>query len=255
MSRRRPPIAVIGGSQVIGAILTAAFALGTGKWSLEEREVFAWGAASGILGLIGLIAFYGALSTGMMGIVSPIASVGVVIPLCIGLFSGEDPSNLQYVGIGIAILGIVLASGPELSSKTTARPVMLAIVAALAFGFAVYFMARGGRAGNPAMTVVTMRVVQVSILLTIASFLRSKGGLTKSDIPMLTAIGVTDASANILFTFASATGYLSIVSVLGSLYPVVTVILAWALLKERLQTVQYVGIVATFVGVISITAG
>ena len=159
------------------------------------------------------------------------------------------------MGIGIAILGIVLASGPELSSKTTARPVMLAIVAALAFGFAVYFMAQGGRAGNPAMTVVTMRVVQVSILLTIATFLRSKGGLTKSDIPMLTAIGVTDASANILFTFASATGYLSIVSVLGSLYPVVTVILAWALLKERLQTVQYVGIVATFVGVISITAG
>lgn len=255
MSRRRPPIAVIGGSQIIGMCLTITFALLTGRWTLDQTEVFKWGAASGVLGLIGLLAFYAALSTGMMGIVSPIASVGVVIPLCIGLLSGERPSGLQYAGIVVAVIGIILASGPELSSRATARPVFLALIAAVAFGFAVYFMAQGGRAGNPAMTVVTMRVVQVTILLLVALIVRSKGGLVASDIPMLAAIGITDATANILFTFASADGMLSIVSVLGSLYPVVTVILAWIFLKERLMAIQYVGIVATFIGVVSITAG
>jgi uncharacterized membrane protein len=72
---------------------------------------------------------------------------------------------------------------------------------------------------------------------------------------MLALIGITDGTANILFSFAALTGMLSIVSVLGSLYPVVTVLLAWMFLKERLQPIQYVGIIATFIGVISITAG
>ena len=255
MSRRRPAIAVIGGSQIIGMCLTIAVALSSGKWDLHQSEVLKWGAASGVLGLVGLVAFYAALSTGLMGIVSPIASFGVVIPLCIGLLSGEQPSKAQYLGILVAVVGIVLASGPELSSRATAKPVVLALIAAVAFGFAVYFMAQGGRTGNPIMTVVTMRVVQVCILLTIAGLMRSNGGLVTRDIPMLTAIGVTDATANILFTYASMDGMLSIVSVLGSLYPVVTVILAWIFLKERLMPIQYVGIVATFIGVVSITAG
>ena len=255
MSRRKPPIAVIGGSQVIGAALTISFAILIGKWDTSNQEVIKWGAASGVLGLIGLLAFYAALSSGRMGIVSPIASIGVIIPLGLGLLSGEEPSHLQKIGILIAVTGVVLASGPELSDRTTAKPVVLALIAALAFGFAVYFMAKGGQAGNPAMTVATMRIVQISILLLVAVVLRSKGGLTATDIPILAAIGITDATANILFTFASSDGMLSIVSVLGSLYPVVTVILAWLFLKERLQMIQYVGIFATFIGVISITAG
>ena len=255
LSRRRPPIAVIGGSQVIGAALTITFAVVAGKWDLTHHSVLLCGVASGIFGLMGLITFYSALSTGMMGIVSPIASVGVIIPLCIGLLRGEQPSGLQYSGIIIAIVGIVLASGPELNSKATARPVVLAIITAVMFGIAIYFMAQGGHDGNPLMTVATMRIVQVTILTIVAVALRSIGGLTKSDIPMLALIGVTDGTANILFSFAALTGMLSIVSVLGSLYPVVTVLLAWIFLKERLQPIQYVGIIATFIGVISITAG
>ena len=255
LSRRRPPIAVIGGSQVIGAALTITFAVVAGKWDLNNHSVLLCGVASGIFGLMGLITFYSALSTGMMGIVSPIASVGVIIPLCIGLLRGEQPTGLQYIGIIIAIVGIVLASGPELNSKATARPVVLALITAVFFGIAIYFMAQGGHDGNPLMTVSTMRIVQVTNLSTVALSLRSIGGLTKSDLPMLAIIGVTDGSANILFSFAALTGMLSIVSVLGSLYPVVTVVLAWLFLKERLQPIQYVGIIATIIGVISITAG
>ena len=255
MSRRRLPFAVIGGSQIAGTFLVIAFAVGFGHWDTSNQHVMVWGVSAGLLGLIGLTAFYAALSSGLMGIVSPVTSIGVVIPLFIGLLRGDQPSSVQYVGIIIAVIGVVLASGPELSSKATTRPIILSLIAAVSFGFCVFFMAQGGHSGNPAMTVVYMRVTQVCIVLLFAFYKKTNGGLTSSDIPMLFLIGITDAGANILFTFASTDGLLSIVSVLGSLYPVVTVILAWMFLKERLLFIQYIGITATIVGVVAITAG
>jgi len=256
MSRKFAPIAVLGGSQVFGGFLAVGFALATGHWDTNNHTAMVWGLGAGLLGLVGLIAFYTALSSGQMGIVSPISSIGVVIPLTIGLLHGDSPSLPQKVGIAVAILGVVLASGPELQSRASAKPVLLALVAAVTFGSCVFCMAQGGRSGNPAMTIATMRIVQVSILVIVASSLRSVGGLRPKNFPLLAAIGVTDASANILFAFAAAKpdGLLSIVSVLGSLFPVVTVILAWWILKERLMAAQYIGIACTMIGVLAITA-
>ena len=255
MSRRFPPIAVLGGSQVFGGILAIGFAGVTGHWDTGNHTAMIWGIGAGFLGLVGLVAFYSALSSGVMGIVSPISSIGVIIPLAIGLIKGDQPSAVQYIGIIVAISGVVLASGPELNSRTSARPVVLALVAAVSFGICVFCMAQGGKAGNPAMTIATMRIVQISILAIIAVSLRSVGGLKPVNFPMLAAIGITDASANILFAYAASDGLLSIVSVLGSLFPVMTVILAWIFLKERLMMAQYIGITCTMLGVAAITAG
>jgi len=105
------------------------------------------------------------------------------------------------------------------------------------------------------MTIVTMRITQVAIMVVVALAMRSLGGLVVEDLPKLAAIGLTDASANILFTSAAALGLLSITAVLGSLYPMVTVLLAWWLNGERLARVQYWGIAATMVGVLAITVG
>ncbi|MBU6347691.1 MAG: DMT family transporter [Actinomycetales bacterium] len=255
MSRNFPPVAVLGGSQVFGLILALGFAITTGHWDLSDATAIKWGIGAGLLGLFGLMAFYSALATGLMGIVSPISSIGVIIPLAIGLIRGDQPTGIQYIGILIAITGVVLASGPELSNKTSSKPVILALIAAATFGSCVFCMAQGGRAGNPAMTIATMRMCQVSILVISAIVLRNIGGLKRQNIPMLIAIGVTDASANILFAFAAADGLLSIISVLGSLFPVMTVFLAWAILKERLMPIQYVGAACTILGVVAITAG
>ena len=256
MSRRFKPIAVLGGSQIFGGLLAVGFAIGTHHWDIHNHSAMIWGLSAGLLGLVGLIAFYSALSTGQMGIVSPISSIGVVIPLTIGLLHGDSPSVGQKIGIAIAILGVVLASGPELQSKASAKPVLLALVAAVTFGICVFCMAQGGKAGNPAMTIATMRIVQNAVLITVALSVRSIGGLRPVNIPLLAAIGFTDAGANLLFAFAAARsdGLLSIVSVLGSLFPVFTVILAWQILKERLLPAQYIGIVCTMIGVAAITA-
>ena len=206
------------------------------------------------MGLLGLVCFYTALATGQMGIVAPISSLSAVVPVTIGLVQGEQPSTMQLAGIVLALIGVILASGPELNGKVDPRPVLLALFAAVTFGFCVYFMAIGARI-NPTMTVTAMRAVQVAIVIVLFLAIRNLGGLVKRDIPMLATIGASDAGANVLYTFAASLGLLSVVSVLGSLYPIVTVLLAWWIHKERLMRVQYIGIAITFSGVALLALG
>ena len=103
--------------------------------------------------------------------------------------------------------------------------------------------------------ITAMRATQVVLVLVLALAVRSLGGLVRKDVPLLATIGATDAGANVLFAFAAALGLLSVVAVLGSLYPIVTVLLAWWIHKERLMPVQYLGIAVTFTGVGLISLG
>lgn len=253
LSKRRKAIAVIGGSQSFGLIFVSFLALAFGVWTWDST-VWMNGVIAGAMGLLGLVGFYTALATGQMGIVAPISSLSAVVPVTIGLVQGERPGSLQVAGICVALIGVILASGPELNGKVDPRPVFLALFAALTFGFCVYYMAKGGQI-NPTMTIAAMRATQVALVVVLALAVRSLGGLVKKDIPFLAAIGMTDAGANVLFAFAASLGLLSVVAVLGSLYPIVTVLLAWWIHKERLMPVQYLGIVVTFSGVALISLG
>ncbi len=253
LSKKRKAIAVIGGSQTFGLTFVSILALGLGVWTLDST-VWVNGIIAGAMGLLGLVGFYTALATGQMGIVAPISSLSALVPVTIGLAQGERPGTLQITGILVALIGVILASGPELNGKVDSRPVFLALFAALTFGFCVYFMAKGGQI-NPTMTITAMRATQVVLVLVLALAVRSLGGLVRKDVPLLATIGATDAGANVLFAFAAALGLLSVVAVLGSLYPIVTVLLAWWIHKERLMPVQYLGIAVTFTGVGLISLG
>ncbi len=253
LSKRRKAIAVIGGSQSFGLLFVSSLALAIGVWTWDTT-VWINGTIAGAMGLFGLVAFYTALATGQMGIVAPISSLSAVVPVTIGLAQGERPGSIQVTGIVIALIGVILASGPELNGKVDSRPVILAFIAATTFGFAIFFMAKGGQV-NPTMTITAMRLTQVLMVLALLIAVRSIGGLIKKDVPLLAAIGFTDAGANVLFAFAASLGLLSVVAVLGSLYPIVTVLLAWWIHKERLMPIQYLGIAVTFCGVALISVG
>lgn len=253
LSKKRKAVAVIGGSQSFGLLFVSLLAIGFQAWTWNQI-VWVNGAIAGAMGLLGLVCFYTALATGQMGIVAPISSLSALVPVTIGLVQGEQPSTMQLSGIVVALIGVILASGPELNGKVDPRPVFLALFAALTFGFCVYFMAQGARI-NPTMTVTAMRAVQVSLVIILFLAIRNLGGLVKRDIPMLATIGASDAGANVLYTFAASLGLLSVVSVLGSLYPIVTVLLAWWIHKERLMQIQYVGIAITFSGVALLALG
>ena len=93
-----------------------------------------------------------------------------------------------------------------------------------------------------------MRVTSVTILVTVALVLRTAGEVTARELPALLAIGCGDLAANFLFGLASSRGEVSIAAVLGSLYPVVTVVLARVVIGERLKRVQQVGVVLAGLG-------
>ena len=188
-----------------------------------------------------------------MGVVAPVASLGVAVPVLLGLLAGEQPSAGDWAGMAIAVTGILLASGPELSGGVSPRPVVLAGVAAVGFGFALYCLDRGSRE-SLLHTLWGMRLTSVAAFVVVALVLRTAGGVGRSDLPALTAVGLGDLFANALFAFASSRGLVSVASVLGSLYPVVTVLWARFLLQERLRPVQSAGVVLTLVGVAVIAA-
>lgn len=252
VSRRLPALAVYGISQVAGFVVLVAVATATGAWSTDPGY-WPWAIASSVLGLVGMVAFYSALAIGPMGIVSPLVSLSVVVPVAVALLGGELPSSVQVLGILAATIGVLLASGPELSGAESARPLAFAGVAALAFGGMFVFMARGSEV-SALMTMTGMRVTSVVMFIPIAMMARSFGGATRRDLVPLAAVGVLDATANVLYGVATTIGLLSTTAVLGSLYPVVTAVLAAALLHERLRPVQYAGVAVALAGVLMISA-
>ncbi|MDA9913263.1 DMT family transporter [Candidatus Nanopelagicales bacterium] len=254
LTKKRAALAVAGAAQVIGLLVMLVVATATASWGTPVWEYLPWAVLASLAGLLGLVSFYQALATGSMSVVSPITALGVVVPLGFGLLQGDQPSPWQYLGILIAIVGVLLAATPEVSGRVGLRPLLLAIVAAVMFGLFLALVALGSET-SAVMTMTAQRTTSTLIVVAIALSLRSLGGLQRGDGPALVAIGVFDVGANLLFGIASTLGLLALVAVLGSLYPVVTVVLAWLILKERLTSAQYAGVALALVGVVAISAG
>ena len=252
ISKRYPAISVLGATQLISLIFGAFLVVAVGETQLTPKIFFA-GAAAGLCGYLGLICLYAGLSTGKMGVVSPISSLSVLIPMSIALIGGESLSALKAVGCALAIAGGFLTSGPEFSKGVTLKPLLLATGAAFGFGAALSFMAVGSKEA-PILTMVCMRIATAVVTITIAIKKKGFGGLGKKNLPSLIFVGVADFGANAALGLAVHTGPVAICMVLGALYPVFTVALAYLILHERLHKAQYVGGVLAVAGVALISA-
>lgn len=251
-SKRLPPAAVVGWSQLVGFLTLSGIVLvGTG---LASGPWVGWALVAGVAGAVALSAFYGALSTGTMSIVAPIAALGAAVPILLGVATGDAPSPLAWVGMGVAVVGTVLASGPELRAGLHVRPVLLACVAAVGFGCVLFAMDRGARV-SLVSTLWGMRLTSLVLYAAVALVRRSTGGVSRRDVPTLVFVGLADLGANALFVAASTQGLVSVAATLGSLYPVVTIALARAVLGERLRLVQNAGVVLALAGVVAIASG
>lgn len=258
LSRRHAAALIVGASQTAGLVAITLVAAGAGELTADPAYA-PWAVLAGLSGLTGLVCFYAALAAGTMGVVSPIAALGVAVPVLVGLARGERPASLQLVGIVIAVVGVLLASGPELSGRAGARPLLLAAVAAVGFGLALLFIAEGSRSST-LMTLVGMRCTSVSVMgaALVVVLLRGRSRRLvpgRRDIGLVVVTGVADVAANLAFGLASTRGLVSVVAVLGSLYPVVTVLMARGLLGERLGRAQSLGVIAALGGVAMIAAG
>lgn len=264
-ARRLPVASVLGVSQLVALLGLVPLAAAVGAFG-EPRSYVLPGLLAGLAGMAALAAFYQALAVGTMGVVAPIAALGVIVPIALGLLEGERPSALQLVGMVVAVVGVVLASGPELSGrgKGGALPLLLAGVAALGFGAVLVLVAEGsggeeGTLGAVVMVLLTMRLASVLVLTALLlAFLRRRGpeiGVRRGDLPILVTIGVFDVGANGAFAIASQSDLVSVSAVLASLYPVVTVLLARRFHAERLAGGQLVGVALALIGVLALAAG
>jgi drug/metabolite transporter (DMT)-like permease len=258
-SRRHHVIAVMLLSQGIAlAILVAAVLAGAP--TEHDAAATAWAAGVGLLGLLGLLAFYRALAIGTMSIVAPISATGVAIPVLVGLASGERPGALQIVGIALACAGVVLAAreppaaGGE-ERRTGRAAVGLALLAAIGFGSFFAGIDRAEETADVAWVLLAARTADVAILVLAALALRPPLPSAPAALAAIAAIGFFDLLANLLFVLAAGRGLLSVVGVLGSLYPAVTVLLARFVLYERLSPAQNAGVLITLAGVVALAAG
>jgi len=256
LSKRHPPIAVVGFSQVIGLIFGITLMLITGAWhsrALGDGGYLIPGLLAGLLGYFGLFCLYAGLSTGRMGVVSPISSMGAIIPLAYALLNGDKLSSITSIGVICALTGVFFASGPELNQGLPLKPLLLAVGAACGFGGALTLMSIGSQS-SALMTMVSMRAATFLVTSTIALRYKSVGNFTRKEFPGLFFMGVSDFLANLLLGIACNNGLVSIAMVLGSLFPIATAVLAFKFLHERLHKVQYVGIALAVTGVALISA-
>jgi drug/metabolite transporter (DMT)-like permease len=263
-SRGRSTVVVVLISQLAGLLVAVIVAIVLGS-SVAPAGYVPWAIGAGLAGASAVVLFYQALAIGTMGIVAPIAALGVIVPVVIGLFSGVVPSPLCLVGIVVAIGGVVVTARPADTAVRTQRhalSVLLASGAAAGFGLLQYAIS-GGAEYSTVMTMVIMRCTSVPLLaLGAVLALRSRRRhhepaqrFPPKVFALIIVIGIFDVSANLLFAQASVSGALSVVAVLGSLYPATTVLLARVIDNETMSRLQNAGVLGAITGVAMIAAG
>jgi drug/metabolite transporter (DMT)-like permease len=251
VSRRLPVVLVLLGAQLVGLLLAAlAWALVGAPW--PNGGAIALGGAAGVAELLGFACLYRGLAAGRMSTVAPLSAMAAVLPVGVAVGSGAQVAALEAAGMGLAILGsAVTAADPD--SRRLARGTGLGLGAALCFG--AYFVFLGDASEQAGVAAVLCgRVVSVVLLVPLALARPSQTRPTRTDGGVILALGALDMAANLAYAAAVIDGADATVTVLASLYPLTTVILARALLHERLGAPRLAGAVTVLGGIALISA-
>jgi drug/metabolite transporter (DMT)-like permease len=237
----------VGGVALL-AIATVARGTGPREWAVL------WAVPAALSGTLGLVAFYRGMATGTMSVVVPIAGASAIVPVVFGIATGDRPRAVQLAGIGAAIVGVVFASREhhEGGRRVTAG-VGLALLAAIGFGFYFPPMHAAG-AADPWWGAFIFRLTAAAVVLVAVLVRRPSLRLRGRPLFVIVGVGCVDTLGNLLYAASSGHGIVSLTSVLASLYPIVTVMLAAIVVKERIAGIQRVGVLLTLLGVGLISA-
>lgn len=250
-SRRARALTVVALSQAVGLVLAGAVLLAL-RPDVPPAHQIALGALAGISGAGGLVAFYRALAVGSMSLVAPIGALGALVPLTVDVAAGRSPGPVALAGMAIALSGAALAArAPGPASR---RGLGLALVAAVGFG--TFFVLLAEAATDSALwALASARAGSVPLALLAVAVVGAGARPAPRTIGLIAGAGVLDSTANLLFAAGTREGLVSVVAVLGSLYPVVTIALARAFLAERLSRGQAAGAALAITGAVMIAAG
>jgi drug/metabolite transporter (DMT)-like permease len=254
-ARRLPVLTVLLISQAVGLA-------GVSLWVLASGDPFPGAAdllpasVAGITAMGGLAALYRGFAIGAMGVVAPISAASPIVPLAVDTANGNVPTPIQWIGVTLVVSGIVVLSRePSVPGQPrVAAGVGLALVAALGFG--VFFLGiDAGADESTAWAVAAARGASVPIVLIAALATGATLRPERRLLPLLVGVGVFDTSANVLVAAATTAGAVGIVAVLGSLYPITTIALAWLVLGERLGTSKRIGAGTALAGAALVAVG
>ena len=228
------------------AVAVAIRADGPAGWGV----LYAIGAACG--GMLGLFSYYRGMVTGTMSVVAPVAGVSAVIPVIFGIATGDHPSIAQVAGVAAALAGVGLASIEHRGGRRrVAAGVGLALLAACGFGFYFPWMHAAGKVDFWWASTV-FRTTALLLVVTAVTSRRIDVRLTPRLAAIAAGAGIVDTVGNVCFAASSRHGLVSLTAVLASLYPIVTVLLAASILRERVAPLQRAGIALTLAGVVLI---
>jgi len=242
-------------SQVIGLLLLLALSLLSHE-TLTSFSTILWGILGGCAGSLGIAALYQGLASGRMSVVAPLAAlVSGVLPVFVGMMLEGLPTPLQFIGFAFALVAVWLTSSSHDGMHIQWKDLLLPVAAGMGFG--LFFVAIDQMSSDAIyLPLVVARLASIGLLTFIAVVIRRKRiqRPTTRQLPVVAAAGILDTAGNMFFAFATVSGRLDIASVLGSLYPAVTVLLAWLILKEAINRQQWIGVLAALLAVILIAA-
>jgi drug/metabolite transporter (DMT)-like permease len=230
----------------------------------------AWGISAGLIGGAGLIIFYTGLAAGPMSVVAPVSGlVSTVLPVAVALAEGERPGAAVYAGALLCVAAIVLASSagdstpacspgaaPQPRLPGPGRAVGYGVASGASFGLFFLLIRNAGQSGE-LWPVAAGRIGELAVVVLAAAALRRsllpRGAGTTLPLAAAAA-GAIDVAANICYVAATRTGMFGLAVVLASLYPGITVLLARAVLGERLRWVQRAGLGLAAIGIILVAA-
>ncbi len=253
-SRRRSAITVLLYAYPVGAaLMLALLPFFSGPLDLRTAVL---GAAGGIGGMVGVIVMYSLMARAPMNIISPVTAVlAAVVPVVFGVIVGERPKMAAWLGIVVGMLAVTFVS--HTSDDHPHGPVgarILALACLSGIGFGAYFICLAR--ANPDSGLWPLVVSRITSAALIVPLARRTGGMvlvTGRVLGLAVLCGVLDASANLFFLLASRHGLLSLASVITSLYPAVTVMLAVWLLHEHTGRMQRIGLVLAAASIVLIT--
>lgn len=252
------PLQVAARGQTVGLVVSFPVAAATGADHLTRKDV-AWALASGLAVGIGLALFYSAMVLGQISVVATTAAlVGAVLPVAVGLVRDERPGAPALVGIGAALVAVAIVSvapsGADVSREDARRTLAFAAVAGVCFGFFLICLAQLGK-GAGLWAAPLSRCASAGLLLLVVGVARRERAPLRQLGRLILSIGALEISAVICLVIAFRHGTLAIASVLASLYPVTTVLLAAYVLRERLTRLQLTAVVLALGAVVLISTG
>jgi drug/metabolite transporter (DMT)-like permease len=262
-SRRSPPTAVALGAELV------QFALCIVIVPLIERQgptsgAIWWGLAAGATSTIGVIGLYAALSRGNMTVVAPITGVvAAIVPVAVGIMTGDRPSALAIAGIAAAVVAVALIGGiAGVFASGAGKPVVDAETVALALGvgfsFGLLFVSldrAGDDSGQWPLLFARFTALPVLLLVALVQFRHSRPSVGRGLVVPAVVIGVLIAGSNATYLISTREGLLSVVAVVVAMYPASTIVLASWVDGERASGAQIAGMALAAAALVMITTG